>query len=274
MIEINITDTISASLYKSEAEHSILIIASATGVKQSFYEKFARFIASTGISVITFDYEGIGRSLKQPIKQLKNNAQNWGSVDLESIINYTIKNYPNCKRYILGHSIGGQLIGLAKSAVKSDKIILIAAQTGYWKTWTGFQRIKMWGNWHILFPLAVRIFGYLPSKKISSMENLPKNVALQWSGWGKHRDYLFSDIPIEQTYYDKIDTDITAICIEDDDYAPKKAVDWMTKKYSAASVKEMLIRPKNYNTKKIGHFGIFKERFKDSLWKLLLDEMG
>ncbi len=56
------------------------------------------------------------------------------------------------------------------------------------------------------------------------MENLPKNVANQWKKWGKNSDYILSEIPIEQTAFNKLETDITAISIEDDQFAPKKAV--------------------------------------------------
>jgi len=278
MQEIEIGDnrnsTISATIYRSATERAVLIIASATGVKQSFYTKFATYISSQGISVITFDYQGIGRSLKQNIKQHKNNAQEWGSVDLENVLMYALVNHPDSPKYLLGHSIGGQLIGLAPSSLVMDRIILVAAQTGYWKYWSGIERVKMWLNWYVVFPFFVRLFGYLPSKSLSGMENLPKNVALQWSKWGRNKEYLFSDPNLEPTYYNKIESALTAISIEDDFFAPKGAVDWMTQKYSSTNPKKIHISPKDYNTKKIGHFGIFKETFKNSLWKLLLQEMN
>lgn len=267
------TGVLTATIFDSIDAKVVLVIASATGVKQSFYKKFAQFLSSHNITVITFDYCGIGLSLKKPIKELTHTASDWGTKDLNGIINYTINNYPTHKKALLGHSIGGQLVGLTELSSKVDKIILVAAQSGYWKLWNGIGKIKMWTNWHILFPFLLTLFGYMPSKRISGMENLPKNVAKQWKNWGKKNNYLLSEIPIEQTVFDKLKTEITAFSIEGDEFAPKKAVEWMTKRFSQARLKSVHLIPQDYDTIKIGHFGIFKDKFKDNIWHLLLREI-
>ncbi len=267
------SETLSATLFDNNSSETVLIIASATGVKQEYYSKFAEFAESNGITVITFDYNGIGHSLKKSIKELKTNAADWGRNDLESIIQYVINNYPKSKKVIIGHSIGGQLIGLAKSSNILDKIVLVAAQSGYWKYWKGIERIKMWLNWYFLFPVITLIFGYLKSKKISGMENLPKNVANQWKNWGKNRDYIFSDMSINETFYETIKTNITAYSIDDDDFAPKEAVQWMTEKYKNAKRKSIHLNPTDFQTNKIGHFGIFKDHFKNTIWTHILSEI-
>lgn len=252
---------------------ALLIIASATGVKQGYYHKFAQFIASHEIIVITFDYTGIGRSLNGPIKALHNNARDWGQFDLDGVINYAINRYPDLRKSIIGHSIGGQLIGLSKASLQLDKVILVAAQSGYWGFWRGFAKVKMWFNWYLLFPALINLFGFFPGKKLGVMENLPKEVTKQWSKWGRHKDYLLSEIPVEQTVYHKLNSDFTAYSIDDDRFAPKKAVDWMCDVYTNAKFKRIHLDPKDFNTNSIGHFGIFRERFKESLWIFLLDEV-
>ena len=270
---ISNSEVLSATIFDGKQQDKILIIATATGVKQEFYQKFSKFLAKNGITVITFDYNGIGRSLKKPIKELKNNAADWGRNDLESIIQYVISNYPNSKKIVLGHSIGGQLIGLSKSSIELDKIILVATQSGYWKYWKGIGKIKMWFNWHILFPVILNTFGYLNSKKISGMENLPKNVALQWSNWGKNQNYLLSDTSINQMYFDKISSNLTAFSIDDDSFAPLSAVEWMTNQYKNTKKKSIHLKPIDFEAKKIGHFGVFKQQFENSIWPVMLNEI-
>lgn len=276
MREIEITsnsETLSATLFENDSSEIVLIIASATGVKQEFYKKFAQYISDNGITVITFDYYGIGSSLKKPITELKNNAADWGRNDLESVLQFVKNNYPESKKIVLGHSIGGQLIGLAKSSEDLDKIVLVAAQSGYWKYWRGIGRLKMWFNWHILFPVLLNSFGYLNSKKISGMENLPRNVANQWRNWGKNSDYILSDESIKDTFYEKIKVDITAFSIEDDDFAPLAAVQWMTRQYKNAIKKSIHLKPEDFTSKKIGHFGVFKEKFRNTIWVQILNEI-
>ncbi len=267
------TGILKATIYAAEQSNSLLLISSATGVKQTFYKKFAEYIASHNISVITYDYCGIGQSLTKPIKELKHNAADWGSKDLESVVDYALTHFPNHTKTLLGHSIGGQLIGLSKSSSNMDKIVMVAAQSGYWKYWKGAGKLKMWFYWHVLFPLLTSMFGYLPSKRVSGMENLPKNVARQWSRWSKTSDYMLSDTSIEHMYFKNHLSDISAFSIDDDAFAPREAVEWMTKRFVNAQITSQHLRPQDFNVSKIGHFGIFKDKFKDSIWKLLLSEI-
>lgn len=271
-IQVGSDHSITAQVY--EADHdAVLIIASATGVKQGFYKKFASFISSHGITVVTFDYSGIGLSKKQPLRRMKTNASDWGQMDLDAVIRFAKVKYPTSKITLLGHSIGGQLIGLAKSSLEVQKIVLVSAQSGYWKFWKGGDKLKMWFNWHVLFPILIQTFGYLPSKRMSGMEDLPQGVARQWSRWSRKPNYLFDDMLADEVYFHQISVNLTAISIERDFYAPKEAVDWLTGKYENAAVKKLHLMADKYGTSKIGHFGIFRDKFENSLWTLLLIEM-
>ncbi|MDC8103595.1 alpha/beta fold hydrolase [Chryseobacterium sp. PTM-20240506] len=264
---------VSAHIYEVPDSKNILIISSATGVKQSYYKKFAQFLSDHGVSVITFDYLGIGESLKKPIQKLNNGASDWGKTDLHAVTEYTKKNYPDQNIILLGHSIGGQLIGLSSSSTEAGKIILVAAQSGYWKFWKGFQKYKLWTYWKAMFPLLISFFNYLPSKRISGMENLPKNVAKQWGKWCLSPNYLFDHIPKQDLFFKNITTPLISVSIEDDHFAPRKAVDWLSKKYERADLTRIHLVPKDFNTDTIGHFGIFREQFKDNIWPLFLREI-
>ena len=264
--------SISANLYAAESP-TVVIIASATGVKQQFYQKFAEFLSGNGITVITFDYYGIGASLRKPIKKISVTAAEWGSNDLEAVIQWACNSYFGSNIIVLGHSIGGQLIGLAPSASRLKRIVLVAAQSGYWKYWRGARRYQMWANWNLLFPLLTRVAGYMPSKKFSGMENLPGGMAIQWSKWCRSRDYLFADVPPHQLYYEKVTAPIVSISIENDPFAPKAAVDWLTEKYKSQLFKLLHLHPDQYGVGEIGHFGVFKEQFRSTIWELLLREM-
>lgn len=271
-LEIPTTDGhhISLTVFEANSPKQVLIIAPATGVKQSFYKKFASYLAGNHITVITFDYFGIGKSLKQPIKTITQNAASWGQNDLEAVIAYSKTTFANLPLALLGHSIGGQLIGLAPSSIVAEKIILVAAQSGYWRFWHGMGRFKMWANWHILFPLLINLFRYLPSKKFSGMENLPKNVAMQWRKWCLSPFYFFGDTSVTNFQFQHIYARIMAISIEDDAFAPKQAVDWLSNKFTKSMVIKTHLKPTDFQLTKIGHFGVFKETMKDSFWESLL----
>jgi len=265
--------SITATVFEAKGSRTILLISSATGVKQSYYKRFSEYVAATGITVITFDYSGIGHSLTGAIKDNNNQASDWGKIDLEAMLQYVKEHYPGSKINIMGHSIGGQLIGLSKSAVDASKIILVAAQTGYWKFWTGFRRYRMWANWNILFPALVYTFGYMPSKKLMGMENLPKHVARQWCKWCMDPNYLFGSTPEADLYFNRITAPLTSISIDDDTFAPIQNVDWLTGQYSGAAVTRIHLNPGDFDRKSIGHFGIFQEPSRTRIWEVLLREI-
>ncbi|WP_367915878.1 alpha/beta fold hydrolase [Leadbetterella sp. DM7] len=271
-ININEQESIKCSLYNDTSSDTMVIIASAAGVLQSFYRKLAQFFQTNGTSVVTFDYTGIGKSLNGNIKKENSSLANWGNRDLEAVIIHTIKTFPHHKLILLGHSIGGQLIGLAPSSYKADKIILVAAQSGYWKFWKGVSKIRMWINWYFLVPALIKVFGHLPSKKFSRMESLPKNVAEEWAKWCRSSDYLFANVSYNKLYFDRIKCKLTSISIDDDFFAPKKSVSWLTAKFENAGIKRLHLFPKDFNALKIGHFSLNNEKFKNSIWNILWEE--
>lgn len=251
----------------------VIIIASATGVKQNYYSLFAEFLSQKGYEVITFDYYGIGNSKKGEINKLNISATQWGANDLTAIIKYCKIKFPNNKLIVIGHSMGGQLIGLSPLGNQINKIILIASQSGYWRFWKGLGKIQMLFLWYIFIPTLSRIFGFFPGKKLGIMENLPKQMALEWSRWGKSSNYLFDHINETNLSYSRFKGKLISYSIDDDAYAPKSAVDWLTNKYESAQSYRKHIFPKKFSVPKIGHFGIFKPKFKDSIWEMILGDI-
>lgn len=259
-----------------EAVHfsKVLIIAPATGVKQTFYHRFAKWLCENNITVVTFDYCGIGQSLAGSIKDCKISATDWGADNLQEVLVFAKVNFPDKQLCLLGHSIGGQLIGLAANSVHAVKIILIAAQSGYWKFWPGFSKYRMWVLWYLIFPVLTKLFSYLPSKSFSKMENLPKNAATEWNKWCRHKNYLFDFVNRENLYYQKIICDISSYSIADDSFAPKASVVWLTNKYSNAVIEQHHFQQDELGVKKIGHFGLFTETFQHNFWRRVVEYLN
>ncbi|MBS1755094.1 MAG: alpha/beta fold hydrolase [Ferruginibacter sp.] len=259
------------NVFEAANSSCILIIISATGVKQNFYHRFARYLSENGITVITFDYSGIGQSLKGHIRNTAIGVADWGSDNLQTVIEFAKQTFLGKRLCLLGHSIGGQLIGLAANSVYADRIILIASQSGYWKFWTGFSKYRMWVLWYFFFPVLTKLFGYLPSKSFSKMENLPKQAAIEWSKWCRHKEYLFDFIDQGELYFDKIRCNIYSYSIADDSFAPVTSVAWLTSKYSKAIMEKHHILPYELAVKKIGHFGLFTKKFQNNFWHRVVE---
>ena len=250
-----------------------VIIASATGVKKSYYNHFAKFLCSQHYSVFTFDYSGIDESQSGPLSKLNTTASNWAENDFESVVKYVKGKNPNSKLFIITHSIGGQLIGLVPSNDLFDGIIMVASQSGSWVHWKGIARIKMQLLWYLIIPIFTRIFNYLPSSHLTRMEDLPKGMALEWANWCKKTNYHFDVIKNTQERYNKIKCKIVSYSIDHDFYATVSAVDWIASKFKNAQVSRVHLKANDFGVQDIGHFGFFKTRFQDTIWKLFLQNL-
>ncbi len=184
---------IAAQLYQKVANpRRVVIIHSATAVLQGIYTKFADFLSQEGVAVITYDYRGIGKSLYRPIEKETAPMSDWALKDAQAVFDYARQNYPECSFSFVGHSFGGQCIGLLKGIERVDKVLLIGAQVGYWKNFPPREWPFLLFTWYVLFPLLIKINGYFPAKRLGMGENLPRNVAWQWRAWCLQPDYLFN----------------------------------------------------------------------------------
>lgn len=273
MKTVEINKNIVATIYPNEsAVPNVVIICSATGVKQSYYESFATWLSAHGYTAVTFDYQGIGDSLKSPIKQIDITAKDYGEQDIPSVISYVMQELNPQHILLMGHSIGGQLIGLSALPSVVKGILLVAAQSGYWKFWDKKAQPRMWLTWHVMMPGLTKLFGYFPGKNFN-MENLPKGLALEWAKWCRSPNYLFDHLTHAGESFANIKVPIVSYSFSDDDYAPKSAVDWLSEQYKNSVVVRKHIQPKDLQLERIGHFGIFKDKCADTLWVDFIKEM-
>ncbi|MDX1585664.1 MAG: alpha/beta fold hydrolase [Balneolaceae bacterium] len=262
--------SLAATLFKpaDNAKKETLVVASALGVPRYFYYKFAAYFASHGYSVITFDYRGIYESRRVSLSGTEMSMEQWGSLDIEAALKFARQECETERLHYLGHSCGGQLLGLAPSSTRVDRIAFVACQLGYWKLWPWPLRYGVLMTWQTI-SLMVPFFDYLPTRIMGiSSHNLPSGVAEQWSKWGKTPDYLFNEIHgIDTSRYGKLHKPLLSYHFKDDTlFAPAASVNALLNKYEHAAITKKEIDPESLNLGSIGHFGFFKERFKDLLW--------
>ncbi len=266
---------VATKFVSSKQKNKTIVISSATGVLQKYYHKLANHFANLGYVVYTFDYSGIGKSGSE-IKLLKKNTsklQEWGSIDQASIIQFAKDEYPNNKITLITHSLGGQVLGFNPNYHLLENVITVASQSGYWKYYEGVNIPKVFFLWYFLIPIFTPIFGYFPAKKLGLFENLPKNMAYEWAKWGKRKNYLMNYHNHNNTYFSKIKAPILVLSFPRDRYASKKTVDWLANQFKNASVDRRHLVPEELGVEEIGHFGFFREKFSDSLWKMIEEWM-
>jgi len=267
-VEITLTAqdgySLGAATYGS-GERAALVMP-ATGVPQTYYAKFAAFLASRGFTVLTFDYRGIGRSLHGDVRRSSARMQDWALLDAAAAFAFLGER----KVSVVGHSFGGQALGLLADPGRIAAAVMVGSQSGYWKNWPLLGRAWMWPATHLALPGVAKLHGYFPASRLGFGEDLPAGVALQWASWCRHPRYLVGALGVEDAY-SKIKLPIRAYAITDDAFAPLPAVEALGRLYPNARWETRRVAPRDVGAKALGHFGFFRERFRDSLWREAAD---
>jgi predicted alpha/beta hydrolase len=266
---------LAGTLYEPSAEldrGKTVLLASATAVRRRYYHGFARHLADRGLTVLTFDYRGIGDSRPASLKGFRASMRDWGTSDLAGAIAWLTARYPGRPLVGVGHSAGGQLFGLASNNQRLSALLTVGAQHGYWALWPGLRKFAMALLWWIAIPLVTRLFGYFPSRLLGLGAELPKGVALEWASWcrdpayvnGRHR-------PPAADAFAAFTGPLRAYSFSDDAYAPPISVDRLAAFYSAATLERRNLTPRDLGVAAIGHFGFFRDDFRSSLWSEAAD---
>jgi predicted alpha/beta hydrolase len=89
---------------------------------------------------------------------------------------------------------------------------------------------------------------------------------IEWARWCRHPKYLVGDLGVEREYA-RFTAPIRLYAISDDRFAPERAVEELAVLYPSSKPEIRRVSPSDLNEKSIGHFGFFRERFRDSLWR-------
>lgn len=251
-----------------------ILISPATGIVQQFYKSFALWLSEQGYDVLTFDFRGIGASLNGPLKNSKASIQDWGLLDLPAVIETLLKKTGAAQVNIIGHSAGGQLLGLVDNYQQVKQVIAVAGSSGHVKGLKGRTKILAPVMFNLLFPLSSLFKGYGATKMIGMGENLPKGVARQWAEFCSRPGYVKNAIgkTVKVDFHQKIHCPITAIAATDDEIATEKNVDDLLSLYPNAQTKKIILQPKHYGHRNIGHMLMFKPSHQN-LWVLIEQQL-
>jgi len=264
--------SLSATRYDAETTASArttVVISPALGVPRRFYTSFAEYLAGQGIDVLTYDVRGVGQSRPQNMRGFQARMSDWGEKDMAAAFDAARQSWPGNKMIALGHSSGGQLLGLAPNASLIDAAVTVAAQSGWAGHWPGLKylprRIMFGFLCSVVMPGVSRLLGHFPGGRIGLFD-IPGGVARQWSGWCMDPDYLFGDKSLDLGGYDAFAAPILAFSFTDDTYVSPWAPMSVVGRYGSASKTSRHVTPADVGSCGIGHFGFFKSADSGTLW--------
>lgn len=252
----------------------LLLINSATGVKQQVYFSFSKYFAENGFTAITYDYRGIGDSKPKKMNGFHATMRIWGTDDFKTVTDFIKKNYQNHQKFCLGHSVGALIIGMNENAHIFDKFIFVATQDAYIGNLKANIAASAVLGFGIAVPLTTKFFGYFPAHRFGLGESLPKGVAYDWRTLilnKKSTSRLYEKIA---THFSKdLKQETFIIHAEDDPWVTMKGMEnLMNNVYPHLKKTYREIKVSDSEKGEIGHINFFRS-FNKSLWKIVLNEL-
>jgi predicted alpha/beta hydrolase len=249
---------------------AVVVVPSAMGVTQNFYSRFAEWLAARGYLAATFDYRGIGQSAPATLRGFEVDIRDWATQDCAAVIDFMKARAPELPLYWVGHSLGGQLIGLIPNRERIDRAITIATGSGYWLENSWQTRRFVWWLWFVVVPLALRLVGYFPGKRLRKVGDLPRGVMAQWRRWCLNREYVVgAEGENVRCAYASVRTPMLSLSFTDDEMMSEQGIRSLHRLYANAPIEYRRIAPGEVGAPRIGHFGFFRSQFEATLWPLV-----
>jgi len=258
------------------AKRHAVLISSATAVPRKIYRHFAAYLAHRGCAVLTYDYRGIGGSRQKavmgynqpkPLTGFKASMTDWAALDMTAAVGWMRERYRDLPLGYVGHSFGGQALGLLQNNTEVSRALLIAAQAGYWKLMTAPERYRVYVMLNLVGMPITWLLGYAPGK-MGLGEDLPKGVFLQWVDWVMSPHYLFDDRTLAGlANFPKYQGAMRAVCLSDDPWATRPAVELLCSGFTSIKPEILDVTPADAGVGRIGHFGFFRPEHRATLWR-------
>lgn len=248
-----------------------VLIVSAMGVEQHYYAAFAQWLAAQGFWVATFDYRGMGASRPAPYRRslrgFEADVLTWAQQDCAAMVAFAADHLGGKPLLWVGHSLGGQILGLVPNRDRVTAMVTVATGSGYWLENSPQLRSYVWWLWYVMAPAALRLFGYFPGRRLKKIGDLPLGVMRQWRAWCLNRDYAVGvEGPEVERAFASVTAPILSLSFTDDEYMSDRNIESLHGFYRNARREMARLDPRAIGVRRIGHFGFFRRAHGDRLW--------
>lgn len=263
---------IEASYFAPNNPHSVVLISAGTGFPRHFYEHAARYLASKGAAVLTYDYRGMGGSVGDPAAFADIEYPDWGRFDTPAAIDEISGRHPDLPLYHLAHSVGGHFLGLVENHTKVSKHAFVCVGTGYFGGHHKSYLLQELYFWWGLGTYSLWRHGAIEPVGGWQGEALPPKLFRTWRKWSHRKAYFKPDLQtlLAPEHYQDVTAPIASWIFTDDPIATEAAARDILSCYPNAATQVIMNSPQTYGVKRIGHDGAFRKG-REELWSEIWD---
>jgi len=276
-ITILTEDNYSLSAHLFEPKNSnkkLLLINSATGVKQQIYFSFAQFFSEQGFTVITYDYRGIGLSKPDKMNGFEASMRTWGTTDYKAVTDYIKSNFSNYQKFCLGHSVGALILGMNRDSEIFNEFIFVGTQNAFVGNLKLKTKIEAYLGFGIVQPLSTKILGYFPANWFGLGESLPSGSAFDWRTLILNKKSTNKLLEKIEDFSRNLTQKVFVIRAEDDVWLTEKGVKSLLQNtYPNLKPTYRIIETSESEKGEIGHINFFRS-YNKKLWHIILKELN
>jgi predicted alpha/beta hydrolase len=191
----------------------------------------------------------------------------WAALDVTAAVKWMRERYHNLDLAYVGHSFGGQALGLLSNNTEVKRALFVAAQAGYWKLMLSPERYRVYALMNLASMPLTRFLGYMPGWA-GIGEDLPRGVFEQWTRWVMSPRYLFDEPNLKAlSNFSNYKGALRSLHLSDDPWATRPAIELLCSGFKATTPEIVTITPGDAKVEKIGHLGFFRPEHRDTLWR-------
>jgi predicted alpha/beta hydrolase len=251
----------------------VVLLNSATGFPQAFYFKLAHYLAERGYDALTYDYRGMGLSAASDLARETTRMSDWGLLDMPAALDEAARRAQGLPVMTLGHSVGGQFLGLLRNHALARLHVQVATSVGYWRWEAAPFKYLAWWFWRVHGPLMLAIKGYVPTGGGWAGLPLPRGVFEEWRRWCLRPSHFGPDLDtyLSGHVFAEIRGPMLSVGFTDDPIATRRTVDALNQFFANVERESRWYSPREIGVQRIGHEGFFSSRNRDTLWRPVVD---
>jgi predicted alpha/beta hydrolase len=252
-----------------------VVVNAATGFPQTFYFKLADYLAGRGYDTLVYDYRGMGQSAPARLSEESARMSDWGLLDMPAALDAAADRAQGLPVVTLGHSVGGQFLGLLRNHARARIHVQIATSVGYWRWEAAPFKYLAWWFWRVHGPMMLAMKGYVPTGGGWAGLALPRGVFEEWRRWCLRPGHFGPDLDtyLSGHVFAEIRAPFLSVAFTDDPIATRRTVAELDRFFPNAARESRWYSPADVGAKRIGHEGFFSSRHRDALWRPVADWM-
>ncbi|WP_243789155.1 alpha/beta fold hydrolase [Saccharopolyspora gloriosae] len=233
----------------------VVIVLPAMGVPASYYRPFLQELHERGCAVVSVDTRGQGASTPAAHRGIRFGYQDLIE-DAAAIVELVEREFPQAPRFLLGHSLGGQIAMLFAAAHpgRVRGVTLLASGSVWFRSFPGLQGWKNLVATQAVAALCT-VLGHWPGERFGFGGRQPSGIMQDWARQGRTGRYRLGGSRFD---YEKalreLNIPLLTVSVEGDELAPDSSVDHLAAKAVASPRTRRHYSCEVAGAPKLGHY--------------------